>query len=255
MKFLGVNYWMGLHNEIAASSEASILYLPNQAKDFAAFVKTLSEMFYSLQNTDKLPSGAPPTATLKSSENSNEEILATENGIYTYRHQKSVRVSRRYGSPNRAVHVNSPMGRILKESFKSTDADDTQKKAKVLEEGIQKAEVMLGLQFLIIEDSKLQRKMMRRKVTTTDKDCSPKGSTETVFRMGSKVGGFPQHSLPSEKADVLDSVRNIQWTVMEACNGEEAIQMIIDTKTRFDVIFVDENLQHSGGYMLGHEVT
>lgn len=45
------------------------------------------------------------------------------------------------------------------------------------------------------------------------------------------------------------------WHVSEAVNGEEAIQRLITTKETFDIIFVDENLQSSGGNLLGHEVS
>jgi hypothetical protein len=45
------------------------------------------------------------------------------------------------------------------------------------------------------------------------------------------------------------------WHVSEAVNGEEAIQRLITTKETFDLIFVDENLQSSGGILLGHEVS
>ena len=58
---------------------------------------------------------------------------------------------------------------------------------------------------------------------------------------------------PSGTID-MEQVTNGAWNVTEARNGEEAIRLIINSQGGFDVIFVDENLQGSGGYLLGHEV-
>lgn len=54
----------------------------------------------------------------------------------------------------------------------------------------------------------------------------------------------------------LETSRDLDhgWQVSEAVNGEEAIKRLISTKETFDIIFVDENLQSTGGNLLGHEV-
>ena len=59
---------------------------------------------------------------------------------------------------------------------------------------------------------------------------------------------------PSNITQQNQDRENNGWQVSEAVNGEEAIQRLISTKETFDIIFVDENLQSTGGNLLGHEV-
>lgn len=59
---------------------------------------------------------------------------------------------------------------------------------------------------------------------------------------------------PSQVTHLTPERETNGWQVSEAVNGEEAIQRLISTKETFDIIFVDENLQSTGGNLLGHEV-
>ncbi|CAE7567280.1 unnamed protein product, partial [Symbiodinium microadriaticum] len=59
---------------------------------------------------------------------------------------------------------------------------------------------------------------------------------------------------PSGSMDPDQLMTAGSWNITEARNGEEALRLIISSQGGFDVIFVDENLQGTGGYLLGHEV-
>lgn len=141
----------------------------------------------------------------------------------------------------------------------------------------QAGSTLSSLKMLIIEDSKLQRKMIQRRLSKSEADALERAAVAATAAAAGEGGGdvFPFENAPPprrissaerelrKKALEMEKDReggegagleHDEWTVMEACNGEEALQMIIDTKSSFDVIFVDENLQHSGGHLLGHQV-
>mmetsp|Transcript_7180 Transcript_7180/g.10678 ORF Transcript_7180/g.10678 Transcript_7180/m.10678 type:complete len:583 (-) Transcript_7180:242-1990(-) len=133
---------------------------------------------------------------------------------------------------------------------------------------------MKGLRILVIEDSTFQRKMMAKRL----KKRRPSGGSLAVSEVNSGTsspirrpsGNFgygggslsnSQHgdwSCPSSidlvEEEIAAEIAAGAWVVSEAGNGEEAIQRLISSKETFDIIFVDENLQSTGGYLLGHEV-
>jgi CheY-like chemotaxis protein len=150
-----------------------------------------------------------------------------------------------------------------------------------------------GLRILVIEDSLFQRKLMAKKLnavrpkqsttpdSSRDDGCSVAGSTGVADRFdrpplappspssntsspthGHLVrstphrGGFFGFGHPelSPAADGSINIKGDAWNVTDVSTGEEAIRLIINNKEGFDVIFVDENMQSSGGYLLGHEV-
>jgi CheY-like chemotaxis protein len=303
-KFLGVNYWTGMLNEMKESQEASSIYLPSEAASFHTYVNVLLALAVAPIVVSKLP--PPPPSSICSSNSSSARSspvmdareIVEANGIYTYLHDTSMGVGRSNysfaASPRNVVHLHSPVDHLIKGTSASTAArrfqspenrkatsntssPEEKKKSRSrsdpdLREFIpSNIECMAGLNILIIEDSKLQRKMMRHQLCKTDslgredkedreeKDDSVKSSTKDVADPSPPIPAANSSLLPvpvplATAVSLPASERGGVWTVSEAANGETAIQMIIDTKSSFDVIFVDENLQHSGGNMLGHEV-
>lgn len=72
------------------------------------------------------------------------------------------------------------------------------------------------LRVMVVEDSKSQRKLM-------------------LYRM---------RCIPGAE----------NWVVRAAINGEEALSLVNSSDEPFDVVIVDENMQSSGGSLLGHEI-
>mmetsp|Transcript_22326 Transcript_22326/g.37815 ORF Transcript_22326/g.37815 Transcript_22326/m.37815 type:complete len:599 (+) Transcript_22326:105-1901(+) len=302
-KFLGVNYWTGMHSEMAESPDSCSMYLPGEAASFSSFVDVLLSLSSSHHWVSKLP--IPPSSPSCSTATSNcsstrsspltvpREIVEAD-GIYTYRHLESVGVGRsKYtscSSPPTVVHLHSAVDQLMKGTsastasrrFPSPEHSPTRMNADI--DGVKRKKMrsrsvpdmrrtaastvrnMSGFNILIIEDSKLQRKMMRHQLCKTGMTTFEKKDTET--HKGSTSSTDPGDEIPLTSAArpsvpvpmplesvvaLSDAERQKVWTVSEASNGEEAIQMIIDTKSSFNVMFVDENLQHSGGNMLGHE--
>jgi len=251
MKFLGVNYWTDLHKELTDCSEASALYLPTLAKNFSSYVEALWLLFSVHLNEEKTPSKAPIVrrkSHTSCSSLSDVEIVE-EDGIYTYRHPLSIGVGGPNGTVSRnAVHLHSPIDQLLRGSSFSSEGVRFPVSKKSPSSPTRRGSLK-SLNILIIEDSKLQRKMMRHRLVAAGscvKD-DPFAETNQVMPPLPPAGGG------SPPAAVAKAMVNKGWSVSETTTGEEAIQMIIDTKSSFDIIFVDENLSHGGGHMLGHE--
>jgi CheY-like chemotaxis protein len=149
--------------------------------------------------------------------------------------------------------------------------------------------LMKGLKILIIEDSTFQRKLMTNKLHKSGRRASgvspeKKPSSDTGDSHSPQdVFNFSEVTLTTTPSPVSAAVTTAEtpsaeiesmgesaprshshtpqdsdhggWHVSEAVNGEEAIRRLITTKETFDLIFVDENLQSSGGNLLGHEVS
>jgi len=134
---------------------------------------------------------------------------------------------------------------------------------------------MKGLRILVIEDSTFQRKMMAKRLNKqrpsggshAGSEANSGASSPTRRHSGNcgSGGGSLSNSLHGDipcpvsmdimEGEIAADVAAGAWVVSEAGNGEEAIQRLISSKETFDVIFVDENLQSTGGYLLGHEVS
>lgn len=265
----------------------------------------LSSSHHSVSKLPIPPSSSSPSCSTTtsncSSTRSSPQAVPREivemDGIYTYRHLESVGVGRsKYtscSSPPTVVHLHSAVDQLMKGTSASTasrrfpspehahsatilnaDVDGARRKkmrSKSAPDMRRAAATIIrnssGFNILIIEDSKLQRKMMRHQLcksgmTTfekkdTEKDTGSETSTEPnddeASPPSTMVSSVPVPMPLESVVDLSDAEREKVWTVSEASNGEEAIQMIIDTQSSFDVLFVDENLQHSGGNMLGHE--
>lgn len=252
-KFLGVNFWSRLQRNIGATDELS-LYDASEAPNFSFFVACLTKLFANKQNITKVVVGPPDNSSPVERMRKINEL----NGIYTYRQGATAPVAKK--SP-RGRRPGSPIQHILDESNRSTEARRFPRVGSLTvsvgrssvsslhKELVDATRTMVGLKILIIEDSTTQRKMMHRKISHSSVNV-PKD--ESCFNFV-PVDDVSDESEGKSESKNRDEDEGSNWSVVEACNGEEAIQMIIDTKSNFDVIFVDEDLQSSGGYMLGHE--
>lgn len=254
MKFLGVNYWAELHEELIDSSEACALYLPSSAMNFSSYMEALWLLCSAHLNEEKTPSKAPfvrRKSHTSGPDTSNLEILE-QNGIYTYRHPLSIGVGGLKNTVSRnAVHLNSPIDQLLRGSSFSSEGVRFPGSKKNPPSPTRRGSLK-SLNILIIEDSKLQRKMMRHRLVAAG-ECVENAKDDTSAKTPRLMPPPPPGGLESRSSPVASYVAPKGWNVNETTTGEEAIQMIIDTKSSFDVIFVDENLSHGGGHMLGHE--
>lgn len=260
MKFLGVNYWTGLHEEMVTSHDTSALYLPCQAKDFSTFVDALLSLFSAHMNVSKLPTPAPPPPSGSDSPTSGVQEIMETDGIYTYRHKMSVGVGRmKHASSRNPVHLHSPIDHVLRDTsiaFEGRRYPVPKQSLGDTSDGSLMTRSMANLNILIIEDSKLQRKMMHHRLVKAGACVNEEKQWKglPISRSDSGSMFLPPPPPGCAAAVVEDGLGEKGWIVKETTTGEEAIQMIIDTKSSFDVIFVDENLSHGGGHMLGHEV-
>jgi hypothetical protein len=242
MKFLGVNYWSNLlHKDVTRTPPSPCL--SSQAQDFSSFVAALTALFSSKHHIATLPSNSillPSCSSSSSSSSpstSQDKEIVENGGIYTYRHQMSVGQAR--SKAHKVVPLHSPIDHILQETFTSTESRRFPHTKHHCTSALGRASVsdmrkelhhaassMVGLKMLIIEDSKLQRKMMHHQLSKVDsvKDRSPESSVfnfeaseESLSPLSSDA---PEALKSAAKEERGEAVR--EWTVKEACNGEEA---------------------------------